>query len=166
MIVDFLSFAPPGFAVVLEVANQFALFSIDADDGQISTVELAAFGVDEHELSISPGTLPGLAFEPGFDIFSMGLEREIHHRQQPPHRVGTHLDSDVKQLPCNFAGRAARPSQAADGVTGHILFQELFDTGEDLRRFFSADGRPPPALRTRSSSMSPCNHCVRPRATV
>ena len=56
MVVDGVRGSFPSRAVILEVANQFTLFGIDADDRQAAFGEPQALGGDVLELFVAVGT--------------------------------------------------------------------------------------------------------------
>ena len=56
MVADGLRGYVPKSAVILEVANQFTLFGIDADDRQAAFGEPQALGGDVLELFVAVGT--------------------------------------------------------------------------------------------------------------
>src|SRR5271165_4435065 len=166
MIVDLLRFLAPHPAVVLEQTDHLTLLAVHADDGLLGPLEPVARALDGQELTVSSGAVPRFMLNAGFDILAIGLEREAHLVQQARHRIGTDLDTEAEQLLGNLLGGLAGPAQAAHRIAGDLVAQQLFYAGDDLRSFFSADGRPPPRLRTPSASMSHSSSSRRPLATV
>src|ERR1022692_3046891 len=166
MIVDLLRLTAPPATGVLEVPDHLALLAIHTDDRQIRACKLAARAVDVQELSVSPGAVPGLTLDAGFDILAIRFEREPHLVQQTCDGVGTDLNTEAAQLLCNLLGGLSGPAQTTHRIPCHLIAQQFFYAGDDLRGFFSAAGRPPPRLRTPSASISLCRSSLRPLATV
>ena len=94
MVVHFFGLAPQGPAAVFEAADQLPFLAIAADDGQVGRLELAALGIDVHELPIASGPVPALVPETGFDVLAVRPEREPHLPQQPPDGIGADFDAD------------------------------------------------------------------------
>ena len=136
MIVDLAGFAPPGGAVVFEVADQFALFAIDADDRCVCVLELATFGFDDHELSISSGAIPALTLATRFDVLAVGLEREVHVVQQPPDGIGADLNVGGAQCGADRLRGLSRPARPVNRIARHFIFENRFDACQDGGVFF------------------------------
>jgi hypothetical protein len=83
MIVDTLGLQTPALTVVLEIANQFLLFDINADDWPAFAQKVLFLRLNVLKLRVSVWMLlPGLTFDIGF-------ERIIHLFQQSPNRIWT-----------------------------------------------------------------------------
>ena len=81
-------------------------------------------------------------------------ERIAHLPEQPPDGVRTDGDAKVAEGDGHFGGGAAGPSHAGDGIAGSVVVQQEFDQSDEVGRFFSAGGRPPPPRRTRPGATS------------
>ena len=93
-------------------------------------------------------------------------ERVVHLVKEAGDSVGRNEDSGLFKKGSDFASRAATPFQAGNRIASRVVFQEDFDGGDYLRRFFSTGFRPAPARRMRPISTSWSSNCCRPRATV
>ena len=165
MVKNILILATPGLAWVFEKADEFFLLAIDTDDRPSLSFELSTLASDVQELTVSTLAMTGLGFESGLDSFAVRSEGELHFQQQARHRAGADLDVRTLQLLGDVSSRAARPAQAADGVSSDVIFQQLLNALQDVRSFFSTACRPPPRLRMRVASISPLSNSLRPRAT-
>ena len=148
MVVDPTRGEVPSRARVLEGADQFPLLGVDADDGQVAALEVTAQVADVQKLLVAIGT------RVGGDLLVVDAERIAHVAEQPPDRVRTDGDAKVAERQGHFGGRAAGPFHPGDGITGGVVFQQELDQGDEVGRFFSASGRPPPARRTRPGATS------------
>ena len=152
--------AIPFDAGVFEVANQFALLAIDADDGKALTLEAIAQRGNMLELLIPEGA--GV----GGDLLPIDAQREIHLVEKARDGIRRNRNVDLLKKFCDRLGRLAGPLQSGDRISGGIVLQKNLDGIDYFGRFFSTRLRPPPILRTRSTSTSWANNCCRPRATV
>src|SRR5574341_134908 len=152
--------AIPFGAGVFEVADQFALLAVDADDRKALSLEASPQRANMLELLIAVGT------GGGGDLLAVDPQREIHLVEQAGDRIGRHRDIDLLQDFGDLLGCLPGPLQPGDGVSGRIVLQENLDGLDYFGRFFSLRWRPPPALRARSTSTSWVNNCCRPQATV
>ena len=146
MVVDWRGNALPLAAGVLEVAHQFPLLGIDADDGIAVTAEATSQSGDVAELLVACGALPGS------DLFAVHTEREVEFVEQPGDRACADPDAQPLQLPGDLGGRLVRPLPDAHRIASRIVLQQPLDLSDYLGRFFSTGLRPPPSLRTRSHS--------------
>jgi len=156
VVVDWRGNATPLAADVLEVAHQFSLFGINADDGIAVPAEAASQSGDVAELLIACGALPGA------DLFAVYAERETEFVEQPRHRACADPDAQPFQLPGDLGGRLVCPSQAAHRIAGGIVLQESLDLRDYLGCFF-----PSACVRRRVCVPDPTPHpepvvlCVR-----
>ena len=148
VIVDQAGRAIPSRPGVLEVADQFALFGVDADDGQPPTLEAIAKIAEVEELIVAIGT--GV----GGELLVIDAQGIAHLLEQPGDGVGTDEDTEVAERHGDLGGRAAGPLQAGDGIAGGVVFEQELDQGDDVGGFFSASGRPPPTRRIRPDATS------------
>ena len=146
MIVDWRGNTSPLPTGILEVAHQFALFGIHADDGITVTAEAAAESDDEAELLVAGGAVPA------GHLFAVHAQRELEFVEQSGNRACLDRDVQSVQLSSDLGGRLVRPPPAAHRIAGRILLQQPLDLRDHLGRFFSSGLRPPPGLRTRSHS--------------
>ena len=140
--------AVPFGAAVFEVADQFALLTVDADDGEALTLEASPQRADMLELPIAVGA--GV----GGDLLSVDAQREIHLVEKASHRIGRDRDVDLLENRGDLLGRLASPLQPGDGIPGGVVLQKNLDGIDYFGRFFSTRLRPAPALRARSTSTS------------
>ena len=148
MIVDQARRAIPACARVLEVADQFALFGVHADDGQALPLEPIPQIADVEELLVAIGT--GV----GGELFLVDAQRIAHLMQEAGDGVGADDDPEVAERHGHFGGRPPGPLQSSDGIAGGVVFEQELDQGDDVGRFFSTGLRPPPARRVRSGATS------------
>ena len=152
--------AVPFGAAIFEVADHFALLTVDADDGDASTLEASPQRADMLELLIAVGA--GV----GGDLLAVDAQGEIHLVEKTSHRIGRDRDIDLLQNVGDLLGRLASPLQPGDGISGGVVLQQNLDGVDYFGRFFSTRLRPAPALRARSTSTSWERSWYRPRATV
>jgi len=131
----------PAGARILEVANEFALLGIHADDGRMSLAEAMAHVSNVVELEIAVCT--------GFGRHRLDVDSEgvIHIVQQASDGIGGHADAITGQRFCDFSGRTPRPLQAGYRIAGSIIVQQVLQTRNYWGRFFSVGVRPPPPRR-------------------
>jgi len=154
MIVNRPSLLIPTRAIVFEVSDKFALLGIDANDGPLAPPKtLAQIGyVIELEIAVGTGI--------GSDFLLVEAQRVIHRMQQPGNGVGRDDEAIASEQVGNLVGRAARPLEASDGITGRVMFEKVFDDGDYFGRFFSVGMRPAPARRVRPPEVtSPSSNC-------
>src|SRR5262245_3556866 len=133
---------------VLEIADQFAFLAIDADDGKTLPLETGSQRANMLELLITVGT--GV----GGDLLPVHAQREIHLVQKTSHCIGRDRNVDLLENPGDLLSRLAGPLQPGDRISGGIVLQENLDGVDYFGSFFSTGLRPPPVLRTRSTSTS------------
>jgi hypothetical protein len=160
VVVDRCGNALPLPAAVVEVAHQFPLPGIDADNGIALTAETPSQSGNVAKLLVACRAVP-LA-----DLFAVDAKREVQFVEQPGN--GASADPDAQPMPLRGdPGRClVRPSLTAHRIASRIVFQQFLDLRDHLGRFFSIGLRPPPVLRTRSHSTSCASSSFRPRATV
>lgn len=145
---------------VLEVAHEFPLFGVDADDRQGMTLILRAQGRDIVELSIA--VWAGV----GGERLAINAQRVVHVVKEARDRVGRDGDRSLLQKTGDLAGCSTTPLQTGNWIACSVVCQEMLDERDYFGRFFSTDFRPAPARRTRPNSTSWSNSSCRPRATV
>jgi hypothetical protein len=152
--------ATPFYAGVFEVANQFALLAVDADDGKALTLEAIPQRGNMLELLIPVGA--GV----GGDLLPIDAQRKIHLVEKARDGIGRNRNIDLLKKFCDRLRCLAGPLQPGDGISGGVVLQKNLDGIDYFGRFFSTGLRPPPVLRARATSTSWANNCCRPRATV
>src|ERR1700680_3260377 len=131
MIVDRTRGKIPARARVLEGADELPLLRIDAEDGQVATLEVIAQVADVEELLVAIRT--GV----GGELLVVDAERIAHLPDQPPDGVRSDGDAKVAEGDGYFGRGAARPFHTGDGVPIGVVFQQELDQGDDIGRFFS-----------------------------
>ena len=160
VVVDGMRGSFPSGAVVLEIADQFPLLGVDADDRQAAFGEPQALRRDMLELFVAIRTGAGR------DALVIDPQPVAEVLEDAGDGPGTHLDVEGGQLLCDLLGGPARPAATGDGIAGDIVLECRFDGGDHLGRFFSTGWRPPPGRRIRWRWTSPASSCWRPLATV
>ena len=102
----------------------------------------------------------------GGDLLPVDAQREIHLVQKTRDGIGGYRNVDLLKNLRDLLRRLPCPLQSRDGIAGGIVLQNNLNGIDYFGRFFSTGLRPPPTLRTRSTSKSCANNCCRPRATV
>jgi hypothetical protein len=157
---DLDGLAAPNLAGVLEVADQFALLGVDADDRRLLLGEAAPLPGDIAELPIALGRR--LA-----EALAVGMEGVAERLEQAAHGIGRNADSQTPQESADLPQAQSGPhSPPAHRIAGRVRFQQGAERVQDFGRFFSTGVRPPPSCRTRSRSTLPSMSSRRPRATV
>lgn len=140
--------AIPFGAAVFEVADHFALLTVDADDGKALSLEASPERADMLELLVAVGA--GV----GGDLLAVDAQREIHLIEKTSDRIGRDRDVDLLENLGDLFRGLAGPLQSRDGISSRIVLQKNFDDFDYFGRFFSTGLRPAPALRARSTSTS------------
>jgi hypothetical protein len=134
----------PGAARIPEIADEFFLFGIDADDRLAGPLEGLAGVCNVLELPVS--FLAGRRMaDARLDFLVVDLQRIVHLTQEPSHGFGADADAVALQFSGDVAGGLARPFQSAHRVARRLVLYERFDSLEDVGRFFSCGLRPAPA---------------------
>lgn len=133
----------PAYSGILEIADQFALLGIHADDGVAPTLESVPKIAEIEELIIAIGTMVGREF---FVIDPKGI---AHPMEKTGDGVGADDDTEVAQCHGNLLGRASGPLQPGDGIAGGVVFKQELDQCDNVGGFFSTGLRPPPERRVR-----------------
>jgi hypothetical protein len=102
---------------VLEVADQFAFFGVDAKDGEAAAFEALTKITEVEELIIPIGTVVGGEF---FAIDAQGI---AHLMEKASYGVGTDDHTEVAQSHGNLVGSSPRPLQARDRIAGGVVFE-------------------------------------------
>ena len=133
----------PARSGILEIADQLALFGIDADDGVTAALESVSKIAQVEELIVAVGTVVGGEF---LVIDPKGI---AHLMKETGDGIGADDDTKVAQRHGNLGRRSPRPLQAGDGITGGVVFEQELDQCDDVGGFFSTGLRPPPERRVR-----------------
>ena len=138
MILDWGRLQAPHPAGIFEVADQFLLFGVDADNWQRGAHK--AFFAPGDALKLLIPLLVGCG-----ERFGVGVQGIAQLIEQPPHGSGTDCDVQRPQLPSDLHQSFACPQRVpAGGIAGGILLQQAGQCLQETGRFFSARGRPPP----------------------
>jgi hypothetical protein len=121
VIVDQAGTQIPARTGIFEIADQFAFFGIDADDGETAALKSVAKIAEVEELMVAIGTVVGGEF---LVIDAKGI---AHLMEETSDSVGTDDDAKVTQRPGNLVRSSPGPLQARDGVTGGVVFQQELD---------------------------------------
>ena len=105
VVVDRLWGSFPSRAVVLEIAHQFPLLGVDADDRQAAFGEPQALRGDVLELFVAVGTGAGR------DALVIDTQPVAEVLEDAGDGPGTHLDVEGGQFLCDLLGGAARPAE-------------------------------------------------------
>ena len=138
MVLDGGRLEAPDPAGIFEVADQFFLFGIHADNGQRAAQKALFLPGDALELSIALWMRCGKGFGVGMQCIAQLIE-------QSPR--GPRADDDVQlpQLPCDLHQSFARPQRMPAGrIAGSALLEQTAEDLQEAGRFFSTRGRPPP----------------------
>ena len=133
----------PAQAGVFEVADQFAFFGVDANDGQAAALEALPKITQIEELIIAIGT------EVGGQFLVIDAQGITHLMEETSDRIGTDRDTEVPQSHGDLVGGTPRPLQPGNGITGGVVFEQELDQRDDVGGFFSTGLRPPPERRVR-----------------
>jgi hypothetical protein len=133
----------PAHSRILEIADQFALLGIHADDGMATTLESVSKIAKVEELIIAIGTVVGREF---LVIDPKGI---AHPMEKTGDGLGADDDPEVAQRHGNLLRGASGPLQPGDGIAGGVVFEQKLDQCDDVGDFFSAGLRPPPERRAR-----------------
>jgi len=110
--------ARPG---IFEIADQFAFFGIDANDGETAALKSVAKIAEIEELMVAIGTVVGGEF------LVIDPKRIAHLVEEAGDGVGANEDTEVTQCQGNLGGGSPRPLQAGDGITGGVIFEQELD---------------------------------------
>ncbi len=111
----------PARTGIFEMADQFAFFGIDANDGETAALKSVAKIAEVEELMVAIGTVVGGEF------LVIDPKRIAHLVEEAGDGVGANEDTEVTQRQGNLAGGSPRPLQAGDGVTGGVVFEQELD---------------------------------------
>ena len=133
----------PAGAGVFEIADQFAFFGVNTDDGESTAAKAFAQIRNVIELKIAVGA--GI----GGEILLVHPQRVIHGVKQPRDGVGRNREAMGSEQFGNLIGGAAGPFQSRDGIAGGVMFEKVLDKIDYFGRFFSVGMRPAPGRRMR-----------------
>jgi len=151
-------FCYPGSPGVLELTNQFSVLGIYAHNWQSSLAKVLAHSCDVGELDVAARVL--------VELLRVHSEPVAEFLQKLGDGVGADLDATRGEFVCDLLGGTPSPQDATHWVAGGVMFHQSVDRLDYLGDAFFAEGRPPPARRTRPTEMSPESSSWRPRATV
>jgi hypothetical protein len=117
VIVDQAGRQVPAGTGVFEKANEFALFGIDANDGETTTRESVAKVTEVDELMVAIGTVIG------GQLLVIEAQRIAHLMEQAGNGAGAHPDPEVSERHGHLEGGSPRPLQAGDGIPGGVVFE-------------------------------------------
>ncbi len=133
----------PAHSGILEIADQFALLGIHADDGVAPTLESVSKIAEIEELIIAIGTVVGR------ELLVIDPQGIAHLMEKTGDGVGADDDTEIAQRHSNLLGSASGPLQPCDGIAGGVVFEQKLDQYDDVGGFFSTGLRPPPERRVR-----------------
>ena len=143
MVIDKARRQIPARAEILEIADEFALLGIDANDGQTTALELLAKITEVEELMIAIGTMVSgklLVIDP---------QRIAHLVEETRDGVGTDDDAEVAERDGYLIGSSTGPLEPSDRIAGGVVFEQKLDQCNYFGVFFSVGLRPPPDWRMR-----------------
>src|ERR1017187_10087747 len=161
MILDLHRLPAPATARILEATDQLLLLGIDADDRLSLTDKALALSGDMTELPVTLRTTRS------GELFAVAAQSDAQLVQQAPYSIWTDGQARIGQRPGNLPQPPVRARAApSHGITGQGVAEQGAQLLQEVRRFFSARGRPPLATRTRSCCTCPASSSRLPRATV
>jgi hypothetical protein len=111
----------PACPGIFEIADQFAFFGIDANDGETAALKSVSKIAEVEELMVAIGTMVGGEF------LVIDAEGIAHLMEEAGDGAGANQDTEVTQCHGNLGGGSPRPLQAGDGVTGGVVFEQELD---------------------------------------
>ena len=117
VIIDAFGRAIPLHPIVLEVADQFSFFGIDADHGKPLTLKAGTQRGDVSELLVA------VRARVGGNGLAIHAEGKIHIAKQSRYCSGRNLDIELPQQFSDSGRRLVGPANAGDGVAGGVVFQ-------------------------------------------
>jgi hypothetical protein len=99
------------------MADEFALFGIDANDGETTARESIAKVTEVEELMVAVGTVVG------GKLLVIDAQRIAHLMEQAGDGAGAHPDPEVSERDGHLGGGSPRPLQAGDGIAGGVVFE-------------------------------------------
>jgi hypothetical protein len=106
---------------VLEVADQFALLGVDANDRQAAALEALPKITQVEELIIAIGA------DVGGEFLVIDAQGIAHLMEEAGYGVGTNDNTEVAQSHGNLVGSSPGPLQASDGIASRIVFEKELD---------------------------------------
>ena len=138
VIEDAAGLSIPASAGIFEIANEFAFFGVDADDGKMPPLKTVTQVGEIFELPVSVGTAGGR------DLFVIHAERIAHLIEQARDGIGGDDDTGFEKFFRDSGRGAPRPAQARHGIAGRVVFEQPTNDIDYVGLFFSVDWRPPP----------------------
>ena len=102
---------------VLEVADQFALLGVDANDRQAAALEALPKITQVEELIIAIGA------DVGGEFLVIDAQGIAHLMEEPSDSVGADDDAEVTQRHGDLVGSSPGPLQPSDGIAGRVVFE-------------------------------------------
>jgi len=130
MIVDQAGRQVPTSTGISEMADEFVLLGIDANDGETAALESVAKVAEVAELMVAIGTMVG------GKLLVIDAQRIAQVMEQAGDGVRAHPDPEVSERHGDLGGGSPRPLQAGDGIPGGIVFEQELDQGEEVGGFF------------------------------
>ena len=152
----------PGGAGVLEVADEFLLLGVDADQGAVLGGATTLEGGDEFKLGVAVGR------GDGGELLAVDAQGEAGGGEQAGDGAGGEGEAEGGEGAGELGGGAVSPVQVGARVSGGVVFEQSGEGSAQCRVFFSRAWRPPPGRRTcpRGSRTAWSSSSRRPRATV
>ena len=107
----------PARTGIFEIADQFAFFGIDANDGETTALKSVSKIAQVEELIIAIGTVVGGEF---LVIDAQGI---AHLMEEAGNGVGADDDTEVTQRHGNLVGGSPGPLQPGDRIAGGVVFE-------------------------------------------
>jgi len=121
VIVDQTGGQIPACAWIAEVANQFTLFGIHADDGQTMPLKpLAQIGEVEK-------LLIAMWAEISRNLLVIHTQGVSHRMEEAGDGIGADDDTEVCQRHGNLVGSSPGPLPPSDGIAGRVVFEQELD---------------------------------------
>jgi len=121
VIVDQAGRQIPARTGIFEMAEEFAFFGVDANNGETAALKSVSKVAEVEELIVAIGTVVGGEF---LGINTKGI---AHLMEEAGDGAGANQDTKVAQRHGNLGGGSPRPLQARDGVTGGVVFEQELD---------------------------------------
>jgi hypothetical protein len=99
------------------MADEFALFGIDTNDGETTARESVAKVTEIEELMVAVGTVIS------GKLLVIEAKRIAHLMEQAGDGAGAHPDPEVSERHGHLGGGSPRPLQAGDGIAGGVVFE-------------------------------------------
>ena len=108
-------------ARVFEIADQFAFFGIDANDGETAALKSVAQIAEVEELMVAIGTVVG------GELLVIDAKGIAHLMEETGDGAGANQDTEVTQRHGHLGGGSSRPLQTRNRITGGVVFEQELD---------------------------------------